>query len=138
MTITPKEPNLNVPSMYSSSGHTNVNERPWFSILPLGNPIDHSPRLDFEQGHSVSESGHSIQERLMSLTPLQPQIVALEEKLESVRKLNIDDKRMPIPKGLKIVFVISTGDYFCLFAERKLCSFKHFYTKILHLEKCSK
>ena len=105
---------MNVPSLYNSPHSGNGNERPWFSILPLGNPIDHSPKLDGEQSaesqtpkpqiKSELFATPSIQERLMLLQPIcssTPQITSLEEKLETVRNSNKDNKRAPIPKGEK-------------------------------------
>ena len=103
VTITPKEPSLNVPTLYNSGQNGGCYERPWFSILPLGNPIDHSPKLETDAHKPVFEQATKPFPDHMSLSlgPIQHQISALEDKLESVKKLNTDHKRMPVPKGDK-------------------------------------
>ena len=112
VTITPKEPSLNVPSLYNSGQNGgNFYERPWFSILPLGNPIDHSPKLetDAHKPTPIFDGPKPFPDHMsLSLGPIQHQISALEDKLESVRKMNTDHKRMPVPKG-DIMLIINTA-----------------------------
>ena len=126
VTITPKDPNaisgvLNVPNPNHSSNNNyfNSSEKPWFSILPLDNPIEFNPHVTKTTLGSASTNtmvnrpensstfaSPLIPDRLMQLTamcssaPLHAQIEILEGKLEDMKKGAKVGKRAPIPKLL--------------------------------------
>ena len=123
VTITPKDPNasaaggvLNVPNPNNSS-NTNYfgsSEKPWFSLLPLNNPIEFNPHVAKSAQASAStnnlvnrsENSYSfaspmIPDRLLTSytsTPIHVQIEMLEGKLEEAKKGAKAAKRAPIPK----------------------------------------
>ena len=80
MTITPKDQ-----MHHQHNFATNVNESPWFSILPIGNPIDHQARLIEEAKDAVNPD------------TLTPQINALEAKLDQLKSLDLERDRALIP-----------------------------------------
>ena len=121
VTITPKDPNsglpgggvLNVPNPNSSmnGNYIGASEKPWFSILPLDNPIDFNPHvakgsssnnLAHRFEHNSSFASPLIPDRIMgpisSSTPINQQIEILEGKLEEIKKGSKVNKRDPIPK----------------------------------------
>lgn len=121
VTITPKDPNsnsgvLNVPNPSYSTGGSffNSSEKPWFSILPLDNPIEFTPHLSKTSLPSLTANKEnnsrfaspSIPDRLMQLqpifssTPINIQIESLERKLEEMKKRPKIGTRAPIPKLL--------------------------------------
>ena len=120
VTITPKDPNtsssgvLNVPNPNSSNNYVGASEKPWFSILPLDNPIEFNPHVTKSSIASSSTNNRSengttfasplMPERMMNLNPmcssttLNAQIEILEGKLEEMKKGTKVAKRAPIPK----------------------------------------
>ena len=80
VTITPKDQ-----MHHQHNFATNVNESPWFSILPIGNPIDHQARLIEEAKDAVNPD------------TLTPQINALEAKLDQLKSLDLERDRALIP-----------------------------------------
>ena len=80
VTITPKDQ-----MHHQHNFATNVNESPWFSILPIGNPIDHQARLIEEAKDAVNPD------------TLTPQINALEAKLDHLKSLDLERDRALIP-----------------------------------------
>lgn len=87
VTITPKDPSL-VNNNGSISNGT-MGEKPWFSILPLGNPVDHQAKLMDAKN-----------ENMFNVDNITPQINALEAKLDELRNMNLDKYRHPIPKEM--------------------------------------
>ena len=80
VTITPKDQ-----MHHQHNFATNVNESPWFSILPIGNPVDHQARLIEEAKDAVNPD------------TLTPQINALEAKLDQLKSLDLERDRALIP-----------------------------------------
>ncbi len=84
VTITPKDQIVKKPTGPNAMGST---EKPWFSILPLGNPVEHQP--------PKTELPNTFPNDTIT-----PQIEHLEQRLELLRSICQDEKRMPIPKSL--------------------------------------
>lgn len=72
VTITPKD---QLAHQYNFA--TNLTEKPWFSILPIGNPIDHQAKL-------LDDAKDSF-----FVDTITPQINALEAKLEELKGLDL-------------------------------------------------
>ena len=123
VTITPKEPAvsgttgvLNVPNPNNSSSNQYVGaaEKPWFSILPLDDPMDFNPHAAKASLASVTSASNNLNtfasplvpDRLAHLnpmcssTPIQTQIDVLEGKLEEMKKGTKVSRRDPIPKDV--------------------------------------
>ncbi len=82
VTITPKDQ-----MHHQHNFASNNNEKPWFSILPIGNPIDHQAKL-LDCKTDLFEDN------------ITPQINALEAKLEELRSQDFEKERHPIPDNL--------------------------------------
>ena len=78
VTITPKDQQSSYPST--------ISEKPWFSILPLGNPIDHQAKFI------------EAKENSFCVDSITPQINALEAKLEELRSIDLEQFRNPVPQ----------------------------------------
>jgi hypothetical protein len=92
VTITPKDPTgmLGLQAAYMrQSGLGVLGEKPWFSILPIGNPVDHQIK------NSEFKDMFPPPAYVDTITP---QINALEAKLDQLRSLTLDSTRAPIPK----------------------------------------
>ena len=77
VTITPKD---------QQTFPSTISEKPWFSILPLGNPIDHQAKFI------------EAKENSFCVDSITPQINALEAKLEELRNIDLEQFRSPVPK----------------------------------------
>ena len=86
VTITPKDPSLVNNNNNGNITNGMVGEKPWFSILPQGNPVDH-------------QSKNADSKDMSFVDTITPQIEALEVKLEELRNLELDKERAMIPKN---------------------------------------
>ena len=78
-----------------------IEARPWFSVLPVGAPTDHMPKFDeFKRAAMMMtpETDDKTKALLQSMEPVDPTIALLELKLEGIRKTNVAKERRKIPK----------------------------------------
>ena len=82
VTITPKDQMIHQYNFAS-----NANEKPWFSILPIGNPVDHQVKILEAKDTTLADT-------------ITPQINLLETKLEELKRLDLEKDRQAIPDDL--------------------------------------
>lgn len=102
VTITPK---TGFETGFSTSSpiinHSQSNDKPWFSLLPLAkaSTVDRSNQFEKLRRESLNSGNQTAEALLQSVSPVNPQIALLELRLEQLKKSNVRKDRRPIPEG---------------------------------------